>query len=147
MQSVQIPARRTLRWPIAAAAAIALATCVVYLAWPRAETPAPRAATAPAPRAAPAAHPSRAGLINGHGLQRADCTDWNAGTAAERKAVLGTLRRSVGGGTGYGPAVTLSDPAAVSLFDRTCSGPFARGWLLYSLYTRAAGFQSLVPQT
>lgn len=147
MQSVQIPARRTLRWPVAAAAAIALATCVLYLLWPRAETPAPRAGPASAPRAAPAAHPARAGLINGHGLQRADCADWNAGTNAERTAVLGTLRRSVGGATGYGPAVTLSDAAAVTLFDRMCSGPFARGWLLYSLYTRAAGFQSLTPQT
>jgi hypothetical protein len=150
MQSVQVPARRTLRWPVAAAAAIAVAAALVLLVWPRSDAPsrAPVRAVAPAPRTAPGAHhAARAGLINGHGLQRADCADWNAGTGDERAAVLGTLRRSVGGATGYGPAVTLSDAAATTLFDRTCAGPYARGWLLYSLYTRAAGFQSLTPQT
>jgi hypothetical protein len=84
-----------------------------------------------------------AALINGHALQSADCTDWNAGSAGERASVIDALRANVGGATGQGPAVTLADSEAAALFGRACTGTIGRGWLLYVLYTRAAGFQSL----
>ena len=45
--------------------------------------------------------------------------------------------------TSGGPATALSDTEARTLFQRTCAHPYARWFLLYELYTRAAGFRSL----
>jgi hypothetical protein len=102
------------------------------------------AADAPSP-AVKTGHLYR-GLIGGVPLQSARCTQWNAGTGAERDRVVGALAYSVGGATPYGNGTTLTSAQAHSLFDRACASPIARGWLLYELYIRAAGFRSYVPR-
>jgi hypothetical protein len=86
------------------------------------------------------------GLIGGVPLQQARCTQWNAGTGAERARVVAALSYSVGGATPYGPGTTLSGSQAQSLFERACASPIAQNWLLYELYIRAAGFRSYVPR-
>jgi hypothetical protein len=90
----------------------------------------------------PARHPSVPGvaLIAGKALQSARCAQWRVGTRAERAGVVATLANVVGGPTPYGRASTLPAPVAHRLFDRACARPYARGFLLYELYTRAAAF-------
>ena len=151
MQSLPAPAwgltRRVLRGRRAGPLAVVLAALVVLiglavlLSLGSSDDASSHAASSAPARAASAGAPATA-LINGHALQRADCADWSAGTPAERAAVVASLRANVGGATGYGPAVTLADDQAFALFGRACSGTIGRGWLLYALYTRAAGFES-----
>ena len=50
----------------------------------------------------------------------------------------------MGGSTPFGQATALTSDEAERLFDRTCTNPIARNFLLYELYTRASGFRSLV---
>src|SRR5687768_13158187 len=75
-------------------------------------------------------------------IELADCTDWNEGSVAER---LGTIRQIsifIGGpvpGTG-GTGVILEDEEAYDLLERACSRSYARGFNLYKIYVRAAGF-------
>jgi len=78
--------------------------------------------------------------IGGEKLQSARCRQWAGATDAEKAAVLKTLAAVVGGPTPYGPASTLPAPYAHRLFDRTCRRFYARGFLLYEVYTRAAAF-------
>jgi hypothetical protein len=78
--------------------------------------------------------------IQGVALQSARCKHWVAGSEAERDAVLDVLADVVGGPTPYGPATTLPEAEARALFDRRCAHSYARGWLLYELYTRASAF-------
>jgi hypothetical protein len=148
MQSLPAPAwgltrraPRGRRWVPLAAALVLLVAAVAALALVFSAGRDDAARAPAAHRVAPGVASGTA-LINGHPLQQADCTDWNAGTGAQRAAVVDSLRATVGGATGYGPAVTLPNDQAVALFGRACAGTIARGWLLYSLYTRAAGFQS-----
>jgi hypothetical protein len=89
--------------------------------------------------------PARSGppgvtLIGGEKLQSARCRQWRGASEAEKAAVVQTLKAVVGGPTPYGPASTLPAPYAHALFDRTCARFYARGFLLYELYTRAAAF-------
>jgi hypothetical protein len=101
------------------------------------------------PTATPERHAGAAvysGLVRGVPLQSARCVQWNAGTAAERDRVAAALAHSVGGATPYGPGTTLSSSEAHGLFDRACASPMAKGWLLYELYIRAAGFRSYAPR-
>jgi hypothetical protein len=154
MQSLPAPAwglsraaARRRRRLASVVAALGLLAAVIVVAVLVAVAPSDDAARGGAAAARPASAPGAApspdvALINGHALQRADCSDWNAGSASARTAVVGALRTNVGGATGYGPAVTLADDQAFALFGRACAGTIGRGWLLYSLYTRAAGFQS-----
>jgi hypothetical protein len=88
-------------------------------------------------------HPSSVALIGGVPIQQARCAQWNAGGVAERDAVVAALASSVGGfSTGGGRGTTLIRPEAYALFNRACASPIARGFLLYELYIRAAGFRS-----
>jgi hypothetical protein len=91
-------------------------------------------------KAAPS-HRAPVALIGGLPLQQASCAQWNTGTPAERAAVVRVLKRVVGGATGFGPASTLPTGDAYNLFDSTCSRPYAHGFLLYELYTRASAFR------
>jgi hypothetical protein len=84
-------------------------------------------------------------------LSLADCTDWKNADAAER---LGTIRQlaafaggQVGGSQGQpsGHGATLDEKHAYALFQGYCSAPFARGFKLYKLYTRAAAFSPQSP--
>jgi hypothetical protein len=81
-------------------------------------------------------------LIGGKPLQQASCEDWLTATPDERAAVIAALKRNVGGATGYGPGSTLSNADAYALFERSCARAYARGFLLYIIYSRAAAFQN-----
>jgi hypothetical protein len=103
------------------------------------------AETAPRPVAAPshaaAVKPrKRVALIGGKALQSARCTQWRRGSARQRAAIVSTLKAVVGGPTPYGQASALAPADATALFDRACSRAYARSFLLYELYTRAAAF-------
>jgi hypothetical protein len=100
-------------------------------------------ALAASPASAPATHSVKSdlALIGGKPLQQASCAEWLTGSADERAAVIAALKRDVGGSTPYGRGATLSDPDAFALFDRACARPYASGFLLYVIYSRAAAFQ------
>ena len=94
-------------------------------------------------RPAISVHPPVA-LIGGVAIQQARCAQWNAGGVAERDAVVAALGSSVGGAsTSGGRGTTLTRTEAYTLFNRACASQIARGFLLYELYIRAAGFSSL----
>jgi hypothetical protein len=93
---------------------------------------------------APRSFAPNVALVGGLPLQQARCQQWLSATASERNAALDALHGVVGGPTSFGPATALTRPEATRLFDRTCASPWARSFLLYELYTRAAGFRSLV---
>jgi hypothetical protein len=91
------------------------------------------------------ATPPRVALIGGLPIQQARCAQWNGGGGAERQAVVAALASTVGGpSTSGGHGTTLAPAEASALFNRACANPIARGFLLYELYIRAAGFRSLV---
>ena len=142
MQPVRTPAGLTRRRRIAAAAAAAAVIVAVVLSvvvsGPDARTPAPAAER---PATAPTAAPQKASTIGGEALQSARCRQWRRASAHEKDAVVATLAAVVGGPTPYGPASTLPAAEAHRLFDRACGRRYARGFLLYELYTRAAAFQ------
>jgi hypothetical protein len=132
MQPVQAPARRLTRsravWLAAGVAALVL--CVVIAVSGSGDS-SPAAASVKSDLA----------LIGGKPLQQASCEDWISGTPDERAAVVATIKRSVGGATPYGPGATLTADQAYALFARTCAPAYARGFLLYSIYAKAAAFQ------
>jgi hypothetical protein len=76
--------------------------------------------------------------------QLVQCRDWTAASPRERAGTLEKLHRFAGGPTGSpgGTGRTLDDDKAFALFDRWCEKPYARGFRLYKLYTRAAAFSS-----
>ena len=132
MQSVQAPhlvararAGRVRLAALALVAAVALAAGVVV-----------------GSREAPQS-PSRSDvvLIGGVPLQQARCSQWNAGSEAERQAVVKVLARVAGGPATVGYGATLSPSQTEDLFARACSAPFAQGFLLYELYNRRAAFR------
>jgi len=101
---------------------------------------------APRPAAAPQVEPRRSvALIDGKALQSARCTQWRRGSSHERAAIVSTLQAVVGGPTPYGRASALAPRDATALFDRACSRAYARSFLLYELYTRAAAFHRHAP--
>jgi hypothetical protein len=73
------------------------------------------------------------------------CKDWETADPQERRGTIEALREFAGGPTGSpgGRGATLDDGDAYKVLDRWCSQPYARGFRLYKLYTRAAAFQSL----
>ena len=85
--------------------------------------------------------PHGVALIQGEALQSASCEDWLTGSARDREDIVAALEYDTSGPTPYGPASTLPAPEAHRLFDRACAKPYARGFLLYQLYTRAAAFR------
>jgi hypothetical protein len=88
--------------------------------------------------------PAWVALIGGMPLQQARCEQWLGAPQSERARALDALQRVVGGPTPFGRATALTPAEGERLFDRTCSNPIARNFLLYELYTRASGFRSLV---
>jgi hypothetical protein len=73
-------------------------------------------------------------------LQLADCQDWREASPQQRQSVLDQLERTVAGPRKEGN--TLSDDAAYRTLEARCKPEFARGFLLYQLYIRAAAFTS-----
>ena len=122
---------------VAAAAVFGVAVALVGAAsLARTDPPAP----APARTSARPAGPRGVAMIGGEKLQSARCRQWRGASRAEKDAVVATLARVVGGPTPYGRASILPERAAHELFDRACSRYYARGFLLYEMYTRAAAF-------
>ena len=132
MQRVRAAARLTPMRIAAAAPAVAVAAALALVLVP----------SGPDAKAPLARRPGPPGVatIGGKALQSARCRHWQGATAREKDAVVATLAYVVGGMTPYGPASTLPPTAAHGLFDRACTRPYARGFLLYELYTRAAAF-------
>ena len=74
---------------------------------------------------------------------RVECRDWSRATEDERLATIEEVRAAINlEGTGA-DAPPLSDDEAAAVFDGACDEPYARGYRLYKLYARAAGFAPL----
>ena len=74
--------------------------------------------------------------------QLVKCAEWNDADVRERYGTIEAIREFAGGPTGSpgGSGATLEDDDAYELFERWCAEPYARGFRLYKLYTRAAAF-------
>jgi hypothetical protein len=79
-------------------------------------------------------------------LRLADCTDWRKADATERLGTVKELSDFAGGPVGQTPGHgnVLDDKQAYNLLQNTCQNFYARGFKLYKLYVRAAGF--IAPQ-
>jgi hypothetical protein len=71
-------------------------------------------------------------------LQTATCADWKAASPQARQSAVDRLELVVRGPNDVGK--TLPDDLAYSTLDARCKADFARGFLLYELYIRAAAF-------
>jgi hypothetical protein len=71
-------------------------------------------------------------------LQVADCQDWRDSSPQQRQSAIDQLQRAVAGPRKEGN--TLADDTAYETLDARCKPEFARGFLLYQLYIRAAAF-------
>jgi hypothetical protein len=85
------------------------------------------------------------GSIQPGSLGKLTCGDWNRGSLDTRKAIVEELRLFSGGPVSGGEGVqgtgpVLEDEQAYDLFERRCEDPYAEHFLLYKLYTHAAGF-------
>lgn len=78
----------------------------------------------------------RAGSV----AQLADCTDWNEGSVAERRATVVDIREQLNSGGVAEGRPSLSDPRAYEIFESACSRPYAHAFLLYKLYYQANAF-------
>jgi hypothetical protein len=74
----------------------------------------------------------------GVALQVADCHDWRQSSPQQRESAIDQLQRTVAGPRKEGN--TLRHDLAYSTIDARCKPDFARGFLLYQLYIRAAAF-------
>jgi hypothetical protein len=74
----------------------------------------------------------------GVALQVADCRDWREASPQQRQSAIDQLERTVAGPRKEGN--TLSDDVAYETLDARCKPDFARGFLLYQIYIRAAAF-------
>jgi hypothetical protein len=82
----------------------------------------------------PATQPEPFGVA----LQVADCHDWRESSPQQRQSAIDQLENAVRGPNKDGN--TLPDDVAYSTIDARCKPEFARGFLLYQLYIRAAAF-------
>jgi hypothetical protein len=73
-------------------------------------------------------------------LQVATCKDWRESSPQARQSAIDQLERTVAGPRKEGN--TLPDDVAYTTLDARCKPEFARGFLLYQLYIRAAAFTS-----
>jgi hypothetical protein len=83
----------------------------------------------------------------GEPIRLADCHDWQQANVEQRLGTIHDIRDFAGGPivgnnasspSGTGPV--LDDKDAYDLFNGWCSQSYARGFKLYHLYQRAAGF-------
>ena len=88
----------------------------------------------------------------GEPINLADCHDWNQATDEQRLGTIKQLKDFAGGpvvgnnaSTPAGRGSVLSEQQANHLFNNYCKADFARGFKLYRLYGRAAGFASQLP--
>jgi hypothetical protein len=76
--------------------------------------------------------------------QMAQCSDWNAGTRAQRLATIHDIRQQVNLKDSAVHTPELSDHAAYQVLQSTCGKDFAGSFRLYKLYARAASFAAFV---
>ena len=82
--------------------------------------------------------------LGGSVASLANCRDW-AGGAPERKlATIADIRSQVNRDDTGIETPPLSDSEAMQLFDRECAQSRARGFRLYVIYSRAAGWAPLL---
>jgi hypothetical protein len=74
----------------------------------------------------------------GVALQVADCQDWRDSSPQQRQSAVEQLKETVAGPREEGN--TLKDDVAYTTLDARCKPEFARAFLLYQLYIRAAAF-------
>ena len=72
--------------------------------------------------------------------QMAQCSDWNAGSRAQRLATIHDIRQQVNLKDSAVQTPELSDHAAYEVLQNTCIKDFAGSFRLYKLYARAASF-------
>lgn len=72
------------------------------------------------------------------------CSDWTRGSRPRQLATIEDIRNQVNRGDTGIKAPPLSDAEATALFDRACAAPYAKGFRLYVIYARAAGFAPLL---
>jgi hypothetical protein len=88
------------------------------------------------------APPEQAGPLGEQArLQSSTCTEWRHASLRERYLTVDRLEEVVAGPRKVGR--TLPDQRAYDIIDARCANRYARGFLLYEIYTRAAGFDSL----
>jgi hypothetical protein len=77
-------------------------------------------------------------------VRTANCKDWKQGDIDQRYTTVAQLRRFAGGPVGSSPSMpngrVLDDGRAYRILASYCAKYFARGFKLYKLYERAAGF-------
>jgi hypothetical protein len=82
-------------------------------------------------------------------LRRATCADWREADAHGRLAVLAQLRviraDQITGRGVRGQGTVLSNELAYDLFENRCKLPNSDSYLLYKLYSFAAGFAGIPP--
>jgi hypothetical protein len=77
------------------------------------------------------------------GLGAVNCSNWNTTDDAGRAWIVSSIRAFAGGSVNDGEKIvgygdTLPDDRATALYDSQCSKAYAKGFLLYKLYTYAA---------
>jgi hypothetical protein len=84
----------------------------------------------------------------GEPINLADCRDWQQANVEQRLGTIKQLKGFAGGpvvgnnaSSPSGTGSVLDDKQAYDLFDRWCQQSYARGFKLYKLYQRAAGFE------
>jgi len=83
----------------------------------------------------------------GQPISLADCNDWNQADTTQRLGTIQQLKNFAGGpvvgnnaSEPSGTGSVLDDKQAYDVLDNYCKNQFARGFKLYKLYERAAGF-------
>ena len=83
-------------------------------------------------------------MLGGSVAQLANCSDWSGGARDRKLATVADIRNQVNRDDTGIVSPPLSDEEALRLFDDECARPYAKGFRLYVLYARAAGFAPLV---
>lgn len=84
-----------------------------------------------------------AGRGVGQPVSTASCGDWRRASPAQRAVTVRQVRAFAGGpagGEAGGRGAVLGAAQAYDVLQRECAAPYARGFKLYKLYTRAAAF-------
>jgi hypothetical protein len=88
----------------------------------------------------------------GQPIALADCNDWNQANTEQRLGTISQIKDFAGGqvvgnnaSNPSGTGSVLDDKQAYNLFNNWCKQSFARGFKLYHLYQRAAGFAGQAP--
>ncbi|MEA2331886.1 MAG: hypothetical protein QOH58_2024 [Thermoleophilaceae bacterium] len=85
-------------------------------------------------------------MLVGSVAQMAQCSDWSAGSRAERLATIDDIRRQINLQDSAVKTPTLSDRGAYTVLDNTCRNDFAASFRLYKLYARATSFAAFAEQ-